>query len=106
MAKQITFDEWIDEGERRFGPDRDDWKFVCARCGHVQSANEVRKQMPTIEFGKPENWLRGTLAMNCEGRLRPEVGCDWTLGGLFRIHKLEVVADGEATPVFEFADMA
>jgi len=31
-------------------------------------------------------------------------GCNWTLGGLFQIHTLETVdADGNATPVFEFA---
>ena len=34
----------------------------------------------------------------------PGRGCDWTLGGLFRLHKLEVeMPDGKVTPAFEIA---
>ena len=32
----------------------------------------------------------------------PKQGCDWTLGGMFQLHKLEVVTeDGEHYPRFE-----
>lgn len=102
---QISIDDWFKKGEELFGSNRDDWKFKCARCGHVQSATTARERAPGIDDGADPGWLRNHLARNCEGRLTSGVGCDWSLGGLFQIHKLEVIDDdGSPVPVFEFAE--
>ena len=47
----------------------------------------------------------GVVYFSCIGRWVPGIGCDWTLGGLLRIHTLEVInGQGDKIPVFEFAD--
>ena len=33
--REITYAEWVSEGEALFGPDRDTWRFVCPVCGHT-----------------------------------------------------------------------
>lgn len=102
--KQIGVDEWLAKGAVLFGENKDDWLFRCVACNHVQSATEARERKPEIDQGKDAGWLRNHLAMNCEGRLNKDVGCDWTLGGLFHIHKLEVIDGDDIVPVFEFAE--
>lgn len=101
---QITVEEWLRKGEELFGANRDDWQFKCTSCGHIQSATAARHRAPGVDAGKEPHWLRNYLARNCEGRLTGGVGCDWSLGGLFQIHKLEVIDDGEAFPIFEFTE--
>jgi hypothetical protein len=55
---------------------------------------------PALQADNVSAWV----FMSCEGRYTKGVGCDWTLGGLFRIHTLEVVREGDVVPCFEFAD--
>jgi hypothetical protein len=93
--QQMSLDEWIAEGTRRFGEDKSQWKFKCAHCGHIQRAQDFKE----IEMDPS-----GYVYFSCIGRWKQDVGCDWTLGGLFQIHTLEVLQDGKVTPVFEFAD--
>lgn len=94
MWRQIDVKDWVAEGEALFGKNRDDWKFKCVQCGNVQTAKDFR------EIGlDPEKYV----FFSCIGRWKKGVGCDWTLGGLFKIHKLEVMVDGKPTPAFEFA---
>ena len=97
--KQITLEDWRREAAERFGPDRKDWAFQCPACGNVQSIASVLDHNPDLE-GDLGAWIY----FACEGRHTPGHGCDWSLGGLLRIHKVEVLSDGEATPAFEFAD--
>lgn len=93
--RQMTYEEWIAEGMRRFGKDKSKWKWKCARCGHVQSMRDF------TDIGMdPSN----VVYFSCIGRWKQGIGCDWTLGGLFQIHTLEVLRDGKIIPVFEFAD--
>jgi len=92
--------EWLAEGERRFGSDRNDWAFKCVSCGNIQSANSV------LAHGCPEDELtiRAWLTNNCEGRYNKNYGCDWSLSGIFRIHKVVLLSDkGVVYPMFEFA---
>lgn len=71
------------------------YTFKCVRCGHVQSAASLVRY---ISADKALN----TAYFACEGRFNRDVDCDWTLGGLFQIHKLEVLSDaGHVVPVFE-----
>lgn len=101
--ESISLQDWLKLGEQKFGKNRDDWQFVCVMCGHIQSATASRERQPNVDKGKEEYWLRNYLAMNCEGRLSNDVGCDWSLGGLFQIHKSEVVDGEKVIPVMEFA---
>jgi hypothetical protein len=87
--------------------------FKCPICGTVQS-------MATLALaGVAEADCEKYIAFSCEGRFtgagpwtqgkkkqvqRAQRGCDWTLGGLFQLHTLEVVTpDGKIHPRFEFA---
>lgn len=92
--KKYTTEEWINEGKRLFGNDRKTWKFKCVQCGHVQSYNDF------LRNGIAEDQADRLIAFSCIGRVVPDRGCDWTLGGLFKIHKAEV----DNVPAFEFAE--
>lgn len=98
--KTYTEKEWLAEGSERFGPDRRDWIFVCPKCETEQSAHDF------VNNGVPKKDLqRGYVGFSCVGRfIKGKIGCDWTLGGLFQIHKACVITEsGETVPVFEFA---
>lgn len=97
--RRITHAEWLEEGERLFGPQMRAWRFVCPSCGHVQSAVDAMVRNPSVDL----QFLRSRINFSCEGRWTPATGCDWTLGGLFQVHRLEVVTDdGDVVPTFEF----
>lgn len=96
---QIHRDDFLAIGAELFGEDARAWRFRCPMCKHEQSHNEVKARKPDI--GDTSNWIY----FSCEGRQNADVGCDWTLGGLFGIHAVEVFdpARGSCRPVFEFA---
>src|SRR4051794_1838358 len=106
-AKRFTVEEWLAEGERRFGTDRMNWRFVCPSCGHVQAVEGF------VRF-KSEGAAASSAYFNCIGRYggpaREAFGekdggpCNYTSGGLFKISPVEVVADGTIVRVFDFAD--
>nr|VFK63886.1 MAG: hypothetical protein BECKTUN1418D_GA0071000_12307 [Candidatus Kentron sp. TUN] len=39
-TREMTPVEWEHKGEQLFGKDRKKWKFVCPKCGKVQSPKE------------------------------------------------------------------
>jgi hypothetical protein len=95
--RTMSHADWWIEGVRLYGDDPTKWRFRCVKCGGVQSVEECLAAGMTS----------GQSFFSCIGRVKPGVGCDWTLGGLFHFHTLEVVdKDGIAHPVFEFADEA
>jgi hypothetical protein len=109
--RKLTVAEWRAEGERRFGPDERNWKFVCPMCGTVQGAEDFY----TEGFARGAGQVNKVLGFACIGRWRmagphqkgnpPGRGCDWTLGGLFHIHTLEVIDDeGKPHMLFDFAE--
>lgn len=88
----------------------EDFAFRCPVCGTVQSAADLIEAGAGKTFDDVEQYV----AFSCVGRWTGagpfkkngprKFGCDWTLGGLFRIHALEVIDDnGEARPRFELA---
>lgn len=95
--KKIKMNDWMSSGTKRFGQDMRYWKFKCASCGETQTLKEFQ-----------DAGIKGAKNMfyySCIGRHLEDRGCQWTLGGLVKIHKTEVVSeDGEKVPVFEFAD--
>lgn len=92
------------------GVPKDDLAMKCPICGTIQSANDLIKVGAGKDFAEVEPYL----GFSCIGRWTDAGphktgengggGCDWTLGGLFKLHKLEVVmSGGEKHPGFELA---
>lgn len=87
----------------------EDVAFVCPMCKQVQSARDL------IEAGAGSNLeeVQGRLGFSCFGRHTGAEAprktpdgkpCNWSLGGLLQIHKLEVeTPDGKRHPTFELA---
>ena len=81
--------------------------FVCPMCGCVQSMADF------VAAGCDPKRAENLIAFSCIGRVigagspRKEPDgkpCNWTLGGLFQLHTLEVVTDdGEKHPRFALA---
>lgn len=89
-------------------PTREDLAFRCPVCGTVQSGRSLIAAGAGDSMADVEKFL----GFSCVGRFNnagpyrkdgpPKFGCDWTLGGLFRLHALEVVDDeGKVHPHFE-----
>ena len=97
--RKLSHREWINEAIELFGKDSKEWKFVCPSCGHIQSIKSVLEHNPSLDSNDIQNWIH----YNCEGRINEGEGCVWTLGGLFHIHKLEVIYQEKTIPSFEFA---
>ncbi len=93
----VTRESWLAKGKFLYGDDIKLWKFRCVSCGEVQTGQEF------IDAGL--EGAEGKIYFSCIGRWVKGRGCDWTLGGLLRLHKVEVdTGDGENIPVFDFAD--
>jgi hypothetical protein len=87
----------------------EDSAFKCPMCRTIQSARDL------IAAGAGETFkdVERFLGFSCVGRWTdagpyrrgdaPGRGCDWTLGGLLKIHDLVVIADGIDHPRFELA---
>ena len=84
----ITKEAWLSEGEKLFGSDVTKWKFICPICKTSQSTEDL------INVGVEKKDIDGLIGFSCIGRFTHEKGCDWTLGGLFQCHTLEIT-DGE-----------
>ncbi len=88
------------------GLPRDDLALVCPMCGTVQSARDLMAAGAGSTFEEVEKYL----GFSCVGRFTGEGSprkvrdgkpCNWTLGGLFSTHKLEVIdGEGRAHPRF------
>lgn len=87
----------------------EDVAFVCPRCKTIQSATDLIAAGAGTSMDAVEKYL----GFSCVGRFtgakspRKEPDgkpCNWTLGGFFSLHELEVVTeDGERNPSFELA---
>ena len=72
-------------------------QFRCPRCGTPQCAQDLID----AGAGKTLDEVEKYLAFSCVGRWNSEKGCDWTLGGFFQIHDVEVITpDGKSHPRF------
>ncbi len=98
--RTLTIEQWNEEGVRRFGKPARKWLFLCPSCKTVQSGEDF------FATGMVKDEVLQYLAYSCIGRFSRSKGCDWTLGGLFHIHDLEVIdEDGKPHPRFEFAEL-
>lgn len=74
--------------------------FVCPKCETPQTGNDL------IEVGAGNNLedIEGYLGYSCLGRFDDSKGCNWSLGGLFKIHELEINIDEKTKrEIFRFA---
>lgn len=99
QRKVIKHADWMAEGTRLFGPRTSAWRFKCVMCGHVQTAKDF------VDAGVTPESAAAKVYYSCFGRVVKGQGCDWSLGGLFQFHKVEVeMPDGSKTKAFEFAE--
>lgn len=83
--------------------------FVCPMCKTPQTALDFIAAGAGKDFGEIERYL----GFSCIGRFTGAPSprqvpdgqpCDWTLGGLFALHTLEITTpDGKSHPHFELA---
>lgn len=107
--RTLTVDEFKTELVAQGVSSHEHFAFICPMCKTVQSARDLISAGAGKNFDEVEKFL----AFSCVGRFTDAGGprnkpdgktCNWTLGGLFRVHKLEVVTpDGERHPRFELA---
>ncbi|WP_311271335.1 VVA0879 family protein [Sphingobium sp. WCS2017Hpa-17] len=107
--RQITLEQFHADIKAQNAASKEDITFVCPMCGTHQSARDLIEAGAGKTFDEVEKYL----AFSCVGRFtnagsprnKPDgKPCNWTLGGMFRLHKLEVIADGQAHPRFELAE--
>ncbi|MGL3099487.1 VVA0879 family protein [Enterobacter asburiae] len=88
--------------------DKLDFALICPACRTVQSPRMLIQANAGANFEE----VRKFIGFSCVGRFTgkgsptdeksKEHGCNWTLGGLFQIHELEVITeDGTRHPQFE-----
>ena len=91
---EMTYDDWMAEGKRRFGEDLAKWKFVCPVCGHIAAVEDFK---PHSAAGATPNsatcecigrYVHGSKAFGPDGKV---VGpCDYAGYGLFRLSPVRV----------------
>lgn len=107
--KTMTIEEYHAALKAQGTKDRAELVMICPMCGTLQTGNDLIRAGAGKTFDDVEKFL----GFSCVGRFtgagspRKEPDgkpCNWTLGGLFSTHKLEVVTpDGEKHPRFEVA---
>jgi hypothetical protein len=108
--RRLTISEFHAEIRAQGVSSREHVAFRCVMCGTIQSGRDFIRAGAGASFAEVERFL----GFSCIGRftdagppLRPakaNAGCDWTLGGLFRIHRLVVIDErGVEHPRFELA---
>lgn len=89
--KTMTLEEF-EQAMRSQNVQIGDVTFRCPACKTLQSANDLIKAGAGKNFNEVEKYL----AFSCVGRFDKNKGCNWTLGGLFSMHELEVITpDGK-----------
>lgn len=105
--EKITLEEFRARVKAQNVSDRMHAAFKCPMCKTVQSMNSF--SCAGVDAATAEKHI----GFSCLGRITGAEGprktpdgkpCNWTLGGLFRLHELEVTDDaGKVHPYFEVA---
>jgi hypothetical protein len=94
----MSFDDYKAMGVERFGENYADWVLICPACGTKQTPREVANAGGNIDT---------QAGFSCIGRFPNAVknlGCDWTLGGLFQIHEVMCTQGDTKCPMFKIAE--
>lgn len=107
--RTITLDEFYAELKGQGVPNHEHSAFICPMCETIQSGHDLVKAGAGDDFNAVEKYV----GYSCIGRFTgkklesdsklKKQGCNWTLGGLFKTHKLEITLDGRSYPRFELA---
>jgi hypothetical protein len=107
--KTLTLAEYYAELKAQGVAQIEDAAFICPMCQTIQSARDLI----AAGAGKNLDEVEKYLAYSCVGRFtgapsprrKPDgKPCNWTLGGLFQLHEMEVITlDGEHHPRFMLA---
>lgn len=89
----IMFNDWVNQLKTTYGPDPKDWAFQCPGCHHVQTMGDF------IALGVDGN----SAYVECIGRHKKGVGCDWAAYGFLTITKTKVVKNAIVYDVFDIA---
>lgn len=112
LTMTMTYDAWLAEGERRFGADKKDWRFLCPACGHVASPRDFNAlgdsdpSRATVEcIGRAMD--RADMPGE-RGQFGDKQPCNWAAYGLFGTLNggAFVQRDGKTVNVFAFAEPA
>lgn len=107
--KSMTLEEFHSALKAQCVPAREHLAMKCPMCKTVQSAADLIVAGAGPDFDSVEKYLGFSCVGRFTGAGQPRKDpdgrpCNWTLGGLFRVHQLEVVTpDGERHPRFELA---
>lgn len=72
-----------------------DARVVCPHCHTSQSPRDL------VEAGVDKGEVMDYWGFSCIGSFDDKQGCNWTLGGLFQIHELDVIdGSGKSFPRF------
>lgn len=107
--EQVTLTDFREQAKAQ-GVPREHLACKCPICGTIQSMQDF------VDAGLDMEAASNKFGFSCIGRVlgsgpaknkKPaegKTGCDWTLGGLFRLHTLEVIDEaGTVHPHFELA---
>lgn len=84
----------------RFGEKTSQWKFVCPRCGNIQTPKDF------LDVGLDKDRAAQLSYQDCIGRHTKEKGCDWAAYGLFGTlekGRIVITPEGKEVQVFDFA---
>ena len=110
--RRLTIPEFHAELMAQGVPDVTHVAVKCPMCGTVQSMADF------VAAGATRDEAEHAISYECIGRYtgagpfkrswrKQARGCDWTLGGYFKLHKLEVIDEnGKPHPRFEPATPA
>ena len=100
MSATVSQERWVEVGTKLFGENREEWVFVCPKCGKEMSVARAKREFPDIWFGK------GWSPMDeCIGRYVDGFGCDLAAAyGLFRGPLFVIATNNEKRiAMFDFA---
>lgn len=95
ISDEILHTDWVHEGSRLFGSDKNLWRFSCSKCGNVASPLDF------TAVGAPA----GKAVVECIGRWTKDKGCDWAAYSKAYTDRGRsvVMPDGSRVPTFDFA---
>lgn len=103
--KTYTLKEWLEEGEKRFGPDKLKWAFKCPACGKVSTIQEFKNAgaEPNDAYQKCIGRFTGKGAPI----INSKDGCNWAAFGLLGTLNggaKVITENGDSVNVFDFAE--
>lgn len=109
---RYSYQEWLDEGRRRFGNNFEDWKFVCPACGRINTSREFKEAGATPDdmyltcIGRHNGKGVKGIALK-KGAPIPDHGCDWAAFGLLGTlskGNMVLMENAKVIAVFPFAE--